>query len=102
MAAIEKIFISYSWKDGDWVWKSLIPVLKAAGSSLTPGPQFEVLYDRERFEAGEDLESQEEKIQAEADEVICVLSQDYLESTACQREMKRAIRDDNAVPVICP
>ena len=46
----KKVFISYSHRQGDWVWDRLVPCLKAGGA--------EMLIDRERFEAGKALTGQ--------------------------------------------
>ena len=78
------------------MWHSLIPVLKAAGEQTG----MEVLYDQETFEAGENLERQEADFQASADATVCVLSPNYRASEACQREMDRAIWDQNGIPLI--
>ena len=45
-----KVFISYSHKQGKWVWDKLVPCLKGGGA--------EVLIDRERFEAGKAVKGQ--------------------------------------------
>ena len=82
------VFVSYSWKQGPLVWDRLVPVLRASG--------IEILIDRERFIAGKDVLGQMNKIQDQADRHILCLSSEYLASTACQHEMKRAIaRDPN-------
>ena len=39
----KSVFISYSRKQGEWVWDRLVPCLKAGGA--------DVLIDREQFEA---------------------------------------------------
>ncbi len=80
------VFISYSHRQGDWVWSRLKPVLEAGGAT--------VLIDRERFEAGKDLDRQEEEHQDKADLSILVLSPDYLKSRPCLKEMDRAILRD--------
>jgi hypothetical protein len=79
---VGKVFISYSWKQGRWVWERLVPVLRAAA--------IDVLFDRERFRAGKDVLHQMDKLQDEADRHILCLSADYLASAACKHEMKRA------------
>jgi hypothetical protein len=80
------VFVSYSWKQGDWVWDRLVPVLKAGG--------IEVLIDRERFRAGKDILGQMDKTQDRAGQHVLCLSAEYLESTACRHEMRRAIASD--------
>jgi len=81
-----KVFISYSHRQGDWVWDRLVPVLKAGGS--------EVLIDRERFEAGRALPGQMDSTQDEAEVNVLVLSPDYLASGPCRHEMERAVARD--------
>jgi hypothetical protein len=80
------VFVSYSWKQGEWVWDRLVPVLKAS--------RIEVLIDRERFKAGKDILGQMDKTQDEAGQHILCVSTKYLESTACRHEMRRAIASD--------
>lgn len=81
-----KVFVSYSHRQGDWVWDRLVPVLKAGGA--------DVLIDRERFEAGRALSGQMDAIQDAADVNVLVLSPEYLASDACLHEMERAIARD--------
>ena len=81
-----KVFVSYSWKQGGWVWDRLVPVLRAGG--------IEVLIDRERFKAGKDILGQMNKTQGQAGQHVLCLSAKYLVSTACQHEMRRAIASD--------
>jgi hypothetical protein len=81
-----KVFVSYSHKQGDWVWDRLVPVLKAGGA--------EVLIDRERFTAGRALFDQIDATQDTADVHVLVLSPDYLASGACCHEMERAVARD--------
>jgi hypothetical protein len=80
------MFISYSHKQGEWVWDRLVPCLKACGA--------EVLFDKEEFEAACALKQLEEDIQSRADLNVLVFSPDYLTSKYCQREMERAIERD--------
>lgn len=85
-ASPRKVFVSYSHRQGDWVWDRLVPVLKAGGA--------EVLIDRERFEAGRALSGQMDATQDAADVHVLVLSPDYLASEPCKHEMERAIARD--------
>jgi hypothetical protein len=78
-----RVFISYSHKQGDWVWDRMVPCLKAGGAN--------VLIDREQFEAARALNRQMDEVQDRADLNVLVFSPDYLTSKPCQREMKRAI-----------
>ena len=82
----KSVFISYSWKQGEWVWDRLVPCLQAG--------EAEVLIDRDRFEAARALERQMDEVQDRADLNILVFSPDYLTSKRCQHEMKRAIQRD--------
>jgi hypothetical protein len=81
-----KVFVSYSHRQGDWVWDRLVSVLKAGGA--------EVMIDRERFEAGRALLGQMDATQDAADVHVLVLSPEYLASGACTHEMERAIARD--------
>jgi hypothetical protein len=81
-----RVFVSYSWKQGEWVWDRLAPVLKAGG--------IEILIDRERFKAGKDILGQMDKTQDQARQHVLCLSAEYLKSMACQHEMRRAIASD--------
>lgn len=81
-----KVFVSYSRKQGRWVWDRLVPCLKAGGT--------DVLIDRERFEAGKAIVGQMDTVQDQADKHLLVLSDDYLNSPYCKHEMDRAIRLD--------
>ncbi|HKH43892.1 MAG TPA: toll/interleukin-1 receptor domain-containing protein [Thermoanaerobaculia bacterium] len=81
-----KVFVSYSHRQGDWVWDRLVPVLKASG--------VEVLIDRERFEAGRGLTGQMDATQDMAEVSVLVLSPEYLASRPCLHEMGRAIDRD--------
>jgi hypothetical protein len=100
---LKRVFISYSWAQGDWVWDRLYPCLVAGGA--------EVLIDRKRFDAGLALFDQIDKTQDSAEIHVLVLSPDYLTSDACRHEMDRAIaldpdfRDGRVIPVLrvaCP
>ncbi len=79
----KSVFISYSWKQKDWVWDRLIPVLKAGGC--------EVLYDKEEFEAGRSVIGQMDETLDRAEVVVLVLSPDYRKSDRCEHERKPAI-----------
>jgi TIR domain len=81
-----RVFVSYSWKQGEWVWDRLVPVLKASG--------IEILIDRERFKAGVDIVGQMDNTQDQAMQHVLCLSAEYLASKACQHEMRRAIASD--------
>lgn len=81
-----RIFISYSQQQGDWVWKRLVPCLKAGGA--------EVLIDRERFTLGKAVVGQMDALQDSAERHLLVLSPDYLGSPYCQHEMQRALTLD--------
>lgn len=83
-----KVFVSYCWAQGEWVWDRLIPALRAGGA--------EVLYDRERFQAGQAVEAQMDQVQDQAETNVLVLSPEYLTRPACRHEMKRAIARDPA------
>lgn len=82
----KRVFVSYSHKQGDWVWDRLVPVLKAGGA--------EPLVDRERFKLGRALFDQMDALQDEADVQLLCLSEDYLASPACCHEMERAVALD--------
>jgi hypothetical protein len=81
-----KAFVSYSHRQGDWVWDRLVPVLRAGGA--------EPLIDRERFDAGEGVVGQMDAIQDQADQHLLVLSEDYLRSDYCRHELERAVATD--------
>lgn len=50
-AMSKRVFVSYSDKQGQWVWERLVPILRAAGCA-------EVLIERERFRAGRGVKGQ--------------------------------------------
>jgi TIR domain len=81
-----KVFVSYCHKQGTWVWDRLVPILTAGGS--------EVLIDRERFEAGKAVVGQMDAIQDRADVHVLLLSADYIRSSYCVHEMRRAVDSD--------
>ena len=82
-----RIFISYNHKQGDWVWKRLVPSLRAGGAK-------EILIDRERFRFGLAVVGQMDNLQDQADKHLLVLSPDYFKSDYCLHEFKRAIKCD--------
>jgi hypothetical protein len=92
------VFISYSHRQGDWVWDRLVPCLRAGGA--------EVLIDREQFAAARALNKQTDDVQDRADLNMLVFSPEYLGSKFCKREMSRAIRRDPkfewgiAIPIV--
>lgn len=81
-----KVFVSYSHRQGDWVWDRLVPVLKAGGA--------EVLIDRDRFRAGRSVVGQMDAVQDLAHRHLLVLSDDYLASDYCRHELERAVATD--------
>jgi hypothetical protein len=56
---LKKVFVSYSWKQGEWVGDRLYPCQVAGGA--------EVLIDRKRFDAGLALFDQIDKTQDSAE-----------------------------------
>jgi len=92
-------FISYSHKQGKWVWERLTPVLRAAGCA-------DLLIDRERFKAGRGVKGQMDAVQDAAEVSVLVLSAEYLASDYCRHEMDRAVGQDpdfslgKTIPVI--
>ncbi len=78
-----KVFVSYSHKNGDFVWNSLVPVLKAGGA--------EVLIDKERFKLGFEVKGQMDPTQDLAERQVLCWSKPYAESIACQHEFARAL-----------
>ena len=85
------VFVSYSHKQGDWVLDRLLPILKAAG--------VDAWIDRERFELGKDLAVMMDEQVQRADLTLAILSDDYLASEACRREMELGFSLDRLVPV---
>ena len=81
-----RVFVSYSHKQGGWVCNRLVPVLKAGG--------VEVLIDKDRFQIGKAEVGQMDTLQAQAERHLLVFSTDYLTSTYCQHEMKKAVALD--------
>lgn len=81
-----KIFISYSHKQGEWVWETLVPCLRAGGAEL--------FIDKERFTAGKNVFQQMDDEQDRADIQLLIFSDDYLGSDYCRHEMHRAIAKD--------
>jgi len=82
----KKVFISYSHRQGDWVWGRLVPCLRAGGA--------EVLIDHDRFVAGKAVVGQMDATQDAAEISLLVLTPDYLSSDYCLHEMERAIARD--------
>jgi TIR domain len=82
----KSVFISYSWKQGEWVWDRLVPCLEAG--------EAHVLIDRKQFEPAQAIRRQMDEVQDRADLNILVFSPDYLTSKPCRHEMKRAIKRD--------
>lgn len=64
-----KIFISYCHKQAAWVQDELLPVLDASGHTA--------LIDRRRFTANEQLLTQMDQRQDEADHQLLLLSPDW-------------------------
>ncbi len=83
----KRVFVSYSHKQGPWVWERLVPILRAAGCA-------EVFIDKERFKAGRGVKGQMDATQDQADVSLLVLTPDYLASDYCRHEMDRAIAVD--------
>jgi hypothetical protein len=83
----KRVFVSYSHRQGQWVWERLAPILRAAGCA-------EVLIDRERFRAGRGVKGQMDATQEQADVSLLVLTPDYLASDYCRHEMDRALVAD--------
>ena len=79
----KSVFVSYSHRQGDWVWDRLVPALAAGGAK--------VLFDRGEFAAGRPLVGQMDQTQDAADLSVLVLSEDYLKSPHCRHELDRAI-----------
>lgn len=92
------IFISYSHKDGKWIWDRLIPCLRAGHAIYK--------IDKERFEVGKSVIGQMDEIQDSCNKLIVVLSPNYISSDYCQHEFNRAILKDpefkngNIIPII--
>lgn len=82
----QRVFVSYSHCQGDWVEKRLVPVIRSSGA--------EVIRDTEAGVAGLSLKRQMERWAGEADHVVAVLSPDYLASAACGFEWKRSLLKD--------
>lgn len=83
---VKKVFISYSHKQGEWIWDRLVPCLRCGGP--------EIYIDGERFEAGKAIKGQMDLIQDKVDIHLLVLSLDYLNSEYCMHEMQNAINKD--------
>lgn len=89
-----KIFISYCHKQAAWVQDELLPVLDASGHTA--------LIDRRRFTADEQLLTQMDHLQDEADHQLLLLSPDYLASENCRHELNRAIGRPLTVAKLAP
>ncbi len=83
-----KIFISYAHEQGPWVWRYLVPVLKAAGADL--------LIDVERFKYGVSVPRQMNEAQDEAEYQLLCFSRAYFQSSYCDHEWRRAVASDPA------
>lgn len=81
-----KVFISYSHQQSDWVLDRLVPCLNAGGA--------DVAIDRNRFAAGKTVIGQMDAELDAVDICVLVLSPDYLESDYCLHEMERAVARD--------
>ena len=84
---IRRLFISYAHKNGEWVWDTLVPVLRAAGE----GSGLEVLIDHERFKLGGVVQGQADALQDQADATVAVLSPAYVKSDYCMAELERGV-----------
>jgi hypothetical protein len=83
---IYDVFISYSHKDGNWVWSWLIPKLKNAG--------FHVCTDRESFDPGVPSLINMENAVASSRRTILVLSPAYVQSEWTNYEALLVQHDD--------
>jgi len=88
----KSVFISYSHQQGEWVWNSLVPCLRAGGA--------EVHIDVERMRAGKDVTAQMDAEQNACDLSLLVLSPEFLNSGYCQHEMQRAMARDQFVTIL--
>jgi hypothetical protein len=70
-----RVFVSYSHRQGEWVWQRLVPVLKVGGA--------EVLIDKDHFTLGTAVVGQMDALQAQAERHLLVFSPDYLASAYC-------------------
>ncbi|MET0389882.1 MAG: toll/interleukin-1 receptor domain-containing protein [Polyangiales bacterium] len=93
-----RVFVSYSHAQSDWVARELCVVLRAGGA--------DVLVDSERFKAGGALVGQMDALQDQAEIHVLVLSPEYVASTYCMHELRRAVSPDplftgrRVVPVV--
>ncbi|RJQ69171.1 MAG: TIR domain-containing protein [Desulfobacteraceae bacterium] len=83
----KSLFISYSHRQGEWVWERLVPVLQAAGCA-------DIFIDKTRFTAGFGVKAQMDGLQDKAEVSLLVLTADYLRSEYCCHEMERALHAD--------
>lgn len=72
------VFISYSHRDGDWVWDWLVPRLKQEG--------LRICIDRECFEAGEPIVVAIERAVKTSRKTLLVLTPDYVASEWAESE----------------
>ncbi len=82
----QRVFVSYSHEQQDWVLDRLVPCLKAG--------HVDVLIDRDRFKAGLPVVGQMDALQDQADVNLLIFSPAYLASPFCTHEMQRAIDRD--------
>lgn len=83
-----KIFVSYAHADCEWVRRSLVPVLKAAG--------VEVRIDYECLRAARQVVGEMDRIQDQAAVHALVVTQASLASEMCRHAMRRALACDPA------
>jgi len=82
----QRVFVSYSHRQKDWVKERLVPVIRASGA--------EVVRDEEAGVAGKSLKLQMKDWTERADHIVAVLSPDYLASAACGFEWKLSLLKD--------
>lgn len=79
-------FVSYCHDQAEWVRTRLVPILRAGGIN--------VLIDHERFTPGRSLPLQISQTQEAAFFQILVISNGYIESAYCMKEMRQAVSMD--------